>query len=96
MIINILVLFLASLYLAQHKLLWFLLFLLNLPIAYFISQFFYPTPEQLKQSLSHIFKGADLSQAEDERQMGLYGWLFVATCLALLTIQYKTISWLII
>ena len=95
-VISITILVLATSYLAENRVLWVMLLLLNFPIYRSFAGILFRDSEHMKWSLQNILHSDSIRSTDDEVWAGYYGWLFIALCLAVVTAEYKIISWLFI
>ncbi len=85
----------ATSFLAENTILWIILLLLNIPVYFVIAKTFFQNSKDLFFSLDNLFHSETIRATEEESWAGYHGWVFIALCLAVVTAEYKLISWLI-
>ncbi len=94
-ILNISIIVGASMFLVDHKLLWLMVLVLNLPTYWILARKFFKSAEDCLWALSNLFHGESMIASEDETWAGYRGWLLVGIILAIVTAEYKLIGWLL-
>lgn len=94
-ILNICIIVGASLFLVEHKLLWSVLLVLNIPTYWIFAKMAFKRAEDCLWSLSNLFHGESMIATEDETWAGYRGWLLVGISLAIVTAEYKLVAWLL-
>ena len=92
-IIIIIPIIVGTSYLAEHTTLWLTLLALNAPVYWIVANTLYSNTDELLWSIENIFGDGD--DSEDGLFAGLYGWFYLGGCLAVVTAQYKLLSWLL-
>ncbi len=95
LILNVFIVSIATAFLAQNTVLWILLLALNVPIYLVFAKIFFSTFDEMKWSLGNLLHSDSIKATPDEEWAGYHGWVFLAVCLAVVTAEYKLISWLI-
>ncbi len=95
LIFNVLIISIATAFLAQNTVLWVLLLGLNIPIYLMFAKAYFSSFDEMKWSLDNLLQTDSIKATPDEEWAGYRGWVFVAVCLAVVTAEYKLITWLI-
>ncbi|MES9946753.1 MAG: hypothetical protein ABW080_17505 [Candidatus Thiodiazotropha sp.] len=85
----------ACYFLADNPLLWLGLAVINLPLHLLIARLFYSTREDLLYSLDNVFTGEFMSRTREEGEAGIIGLIYLLSCCALVTAEYKLIGFLL-
>ncbi len=93
LLLNVFIVAAVSSYLAQNTILWIALLLLNVPIYLGFARVFFSGSEDAKWSLGNLLHSDSIKATEDETWAGYRGWVYIAVCLAIVTAEYKAISW---
>ena len=94
-LLSITIVVVATSFLAKNTILWIILLLLNIPVYFVFAKKFLQNSKDMNFSLDNLFHSETIRATEDESWAGYYGWVFIALCLAVVTTEYKLISWYI-
>ncbi len=94
-ILNLSIIVGASLFLVDHQLIWSAILLVNIPTYWVFARMFFQSSEDCLWSLSNLFHGESMIATEDETWAGYRGWLLVGISLAIVTAEYKLVTWLL-
>ena len=95
-ILNLGIIIGASLFLADHRLIWLVVLVVNLPTYWVFARMLFNSAEDCVWALSNLFHGESMIASEDETWAGYRGWLLVGISLAIVTAEYKLIVWLLL
>ena len=95
-ILNLGIIIGASLFLADHRLIWLVVLVVNLPTYWVFARMLFNSVEDCVWALSNLFHGESMIASEDETWAGYRGWLLVGISLAIVTAEYKLIVWLLL
>ncbi len=96
LILNVLIISIATAFLAKNTVLWIMLLGLNVPIYLVFTKIFFSSFDEMKWSLNNLLHSDSIKATSDEEWAGYHGWVFLAVCLAVVTAEYKLIMWLIL
>ncbi len=85
----------ACYFLADNPLLWLGLAVINLPLHLLIARIFYSTREELLFSLNNVFNGEFMWRTHEENEAGVIGIIYLLGCCAIVTAEYKLISFIL-
>ena len=94
-ILNLSIIFGASLFLVDRPLIWSAILLLNIPTYWVFARMFFRSSADCLWSLSNLFHGESMIATGDETWAGYRGWLLVGISLAIVTAEYKLATWLL-